>query len=618
MGYSRLISEDEDGTLQAFKTHLAEFIDPKFDEFNGRLFKTMGDGLLAEFASVIEAVQCAVAIQEGMARRNADEAQDKKIEFRIGINLGDVVVQDGDVFGDGVNVAARLEALADTGGICISRSARDQIRDRLDYGLEDWGEVAVKNIPRPVRVFRVLTDPEDAGKTTEKITGSRLGFKSLAAVILVVALVTAGAVVWWKPWASDVEAASLDQMAFPLPDIPSIAVLPFTNMSDDKDQEFFADGIAEDIITDIAKVSGIFVVARNSSFTYKGQPVKVRQISEELGVRYVLEGSVRRAGEKLRITAQLTDALKGAHLWAERYDRDVSDVFAVQSEITDHVVKALAVTLKAREHERLLQKHTTNIEAYDVFLKARRAVDKPIKKNILHGEELFKRVIELDPSFAGGYAGLSFNYSVQVRFQYGATPFEHLAQAFELANKAIELDPSYSWGYIALGGAHLANEDPDAAVEAVRKALALEPNGYEANLFIGFYLQFAGDAPLAVEHLNTSSRLSPVTTVRDLAFMQLAQFMNRNYAEVIRISEERVQKFPGGFNPTNAVFLAATFALLDKPEKAAAEVAELLEAYPGFNLSQWRYGKLWKREEDRSRLYEAAKKAGIPEFPNEH
>jgi adenylate cyclase len=359
------------------------------------------------------------------------------------------------------------------------------------------------------------------------------------------------------------------------------------------------------------------VVARNSTFTYKGQAVKIRQVAEELGVRYVLEGSVRRSQEKIRITAQLIDALKGNHIWAERYDRELKDVFSVQSEVARQVAKVLAVTLKANENERLFQKYTTSIDAYDVFLQARRFVDAPTKDNILRGEKLFSRVIELDPNFAGGYAGLAFNYSVQVRFQYSTSPSTHLARTFELAEKAIEVDSSYAWGYIALGGAHLANGDAAAAVDAMRQALTLEPNGYEANLFMGFYLQFAGEAALAVEHLLLANRLSPVVTVRDLAFMRLAQFMNRNYDEVVRISSERDRKFPGRRSTNRSVVMAATYTLLERPEQAAAIVKELLDTHPNFNLSQWKFGKLWESEENRARLYNAAKQAGIPEFPND-
>jgi adenylate cyclase len=360
------------------------------------------------------------------------------------------------------------------------------------------------------------------------------------------------------------------------------------------------------------------VVARNSTFTYKGQAVKIRQVAEELGVRYVLEGSVRRAGDKIRITAQLIDALTGNHIWAERYDRELKDVFSVQSDVARQVAKAMAVTLKANENERLYQKYTTSIDAYDVFLQARRTVDAPSRDNVLRGEKLFSRVIELDPSFAGGYAGLSFNLSVQVRFQFSDSPSSDLSRTFELAKKAIELDSSYAWGHIALAGAYLANGDANAAVNAVGQALALEPSGYEANLFMGFYLQFAGESALAVEHLLLANRLSPVVTLRDLAFLAIAHFMNRNYAESVQIYTEMYRNFPRRMRiPPIFVGSAAAYTLLERPEEAATVVKRLLETHPNFNLSQWKYGNLWKSEENRTRLYNAAKQAGIPEFPSD-
>ena len=297
--------------------------------------------------------------------------------------------------------------------------------------------------------------------------------RALIAVIAVTLIVVGSVLAWKKPWEPDVERADPTEMAFALPDKPSVAVLPFDNLSAHEDQAYFADGVTEDIITDLSQVSGLFVIARNSSFAYKAQPVKIRQVAEDLGVRYVLEGSTRRSEESIRITAQLIDALTGHHIWAERYDRELINVFAVQSEVARQVAKALAVTLKANENERLFQKYTTNIDAYGVFRQARRVVDRPAKDNSLRGEKLFSRVIELDPDFAGGYAGLSFNYSVQVRFQYTDSPSVHLERASELAHKAIETDRDYAWGYIALGGAYLANGDAKSAVDAMRHVLTI-------------------------------------------------------------------------------------------------------------------------------------------------
>ncbi len=577
--------------------------------YGGTPQELRGDALLASFNRASDAVSASLVFQNENAQKNKTLDDDIHPEVRIGIALGEVIIADGTLTGPDVVMAQRIEQLAEPGGICIQGTASETIPRRLNFEFVSLGKQQLKGFDNKVRVYAIKSRPGEKVPDPEPkaSTEARSLRKMWAAMTMVLLLGAIGLIAWLQPWQPDVERADPDKMSYALPDKPSIAVLPFDNISSDKEQEYFSDGITEDIITDISKISGIFVVARNSTFSYKGKAVKIRQVAEDLGVRYVLEGSVRRSGNQIRITAQLIDALTGNHVWADRYDRDLKDVFKVQSEVAQQVAKALAVTLKANENERLFQEYTTNIEAYDVFLQARRAVDKPSKDNILRGEKLFKQVIELDPNFAGGYAGLSFNYSVQVRFQYSTSPVIHLASAFELAEKAVEVDRSYAWGYIALGGAHLANGDADAAVDAVRQALRLEPNGYEANLFMGFYLQFAGDAARAIEHLNVAKRLSPVESVRDTSFMRLAQFMNRNYTEAVRTSP----RAPANGN----VVLAAAYSLLDEPEKATAAVKKLLDANPDFNLSQWKFGRLWKSEENRTRLYNAAKKAGVPEFP---
>ncbi|NNE62857.1 MAG: hypothetical protein HKN34_02130 [Gammaproteobacteria bacterium] len=577
--------------------------------YGGSLQELRGDALLATFNRASDAVSASLVFQNENAHQNETFDDDIRPEVRIGIALGEVIIADGTLTGPDVVLAQRIEQLAEPGGICIQGTASETIPRRLNFEFVSLGKQQLKGFDNSVRVYTAKLSPGEKVPEPEPIESieARSPGKKRAIMAIALLLFATGFIAWLQPWQTDVERADPDKMSYALPDKPSIAVLPFDNISSDKEQEYFSDGITEDIITDISKISGLFVVARNSTFSYKGKAVKVRQVAEELGVRYVLEGSVRRSGDQIRITAQLIDALTGNHVWADRYDRNIENVFKVQSEVAQQVAKALAVTLKANENERLFQQYTTNIDAHDVFLKARRTVDQPSKENILRGEKLFKQVIELDPDFAGGYAGLSFNYSVQVRFQYTSSPSTHLADAFALAKKAIEIDPSYTWGYIALGGAHLANVDADAAVDAVRQALLLEPNGYEANLFMGFYLQFAGDAARAVEHLQVAKRLSPVESVRDRAFMSLAQFMNRNYAEKVRIST--------GSTPNANVVLAAAYSLLDEPDKAAEVANKLLDANPDFNLSQWKFGKLWKLEENRTRLYNAAMKAGIPEFP---
>ena len=612
-GYSRLVAADEEGTLAALRSHRTELIDPKIAEFRGRIANTAGDSLLIEFPSVVEALRCAVDVQRGMLARNASIPADRRIMLRVGINLGDVIEQDGDLLGDGVNVAARLESLAEPGGICLSRAARDQVRDRMEILLDDMGNIDVKNIPRPIRAFRVLPEGERPKVQRIKAVNARGGFGILA-VVAAAALLTLGAVlIWLEPWQTKVEAASMDRMAFTLPDKPSIAVLPFTNLSNDESQDFFADGITEDIITDISKVSGIFVVAPHSTRGYKDKDLRIGSVAEELGVRYVLRGSVRRAGGKIRVTAQLIDAIRGAHLWADRYDRDLEDVFAVQSELTRRVVKAMEVTLKAREQDRILQKHVTNIEAYDAFLQARSIVEVPTRENILKGEELFKKTIELDPSFAGGFAGLSFNHSVKARFGYTSSPQEEVEQALALARRAIEVDSEFAWSHIALAGAYLANHEQDKAVDAMRQALAIQPGGYETNLFMSFYLIFAGKSELAVKHAEIADSLSRVPTYRGLIFLGMAYFQNRQYAESEAIWEKMIKSIGVVEHDSFHVFLAATQAALNRMDAANTTVSRFLRINPDFRISNWRYLESVKSEEYRERLRKLAVRAGIPE-----
>ncbi len=338
VGYSRLMEADEESTVRSLNA-CRRVIDGLVADHRGRVFGSAGDSVIAEFPSPVEAVRCAVDIQRELEAHNVDLSEDRRMRLRIGVNLGDVIVEGDDLLGDGVNIAARLETLADAGGICLSRPVFDQIKKPLDLGCEYLGEHEVKNIAEPIQVYRVLTEPEAAGKIIDETKRATQSWKRIAlAAAVVVLIAVAGVGLWLRPWKATVEPASVERMAHPLPDRPSIAVLPFTNMSDDPAQEYFADGMTEDLITDLSKVSGLFVIARNSVFTYKGKAIEVRQVAEDLGVRYVLEGSVRRAGEQVRINAQLIDATTGGHLWAERYDGSLADIFGLQDQVARKIV----------------------------------------------------------------------------------------------------------------------------------------------------------------------------------------------------------------------------------------------------------------------------------------
>jgi adenylate cyclase len=463
-GYSRLIGANEGGTLRWLASVRAELTDPKIAEHHGRIVKTMGDGLLVEFASVIDALRCAVEVQTAMAERNTAVAADDRIEFRIGINVGDVVVEDGDIFGDGVNVAARLEGLAEPGGICVSARVQEDAAGRLDLTFEDLGEQQLKNIARPVRVYHVLA----AGNSS-----------------------------------------AVTRPALALPDKPSIAVLPFANMSGDPEQEYFADGMVEEIITALGRIRWLFVIARNSTFTYKGQPVDVKEVGRELGVRYVLEGSVRKAGERVRITAQLIDALNGTHLWADRFDGSLEDVFELQDKVAIGVAAVIEPTLEASEIDRSGRRPTNDLTAYDLYLRALPILlSFPSRERVLEAFGLLDHAIARDPGYGPALALVSFGY---VRFyDWGEAPDADRRKVVECARRALAAaddDP----GVLATAAFALAffGEDIGTQIAFVDRALALNPSFARGWYLSGPLRVWAGQPELAIEHVERSLRLSP-------------------------------------------------------------------------------------------------------------
>ena len=431
VGYSRLMGANEVGTLNALNDRRGEVWEPAIADHNGRIVKLTGDGLLAEFASVVGAVECAARIQQEMRARNCDLPEDRRIDLRIGINLGDIIVQDDDIFGEGVNVAARLEGVAEPGGVAISQSARDQVGNRLDFRFDDRGEVELKNIDRPVRVFDLVLEATEPGISQE-----------------------------------------------PLPDKPSIAVLPFTNMSDDATQEFFSDGMTEDIITDLSKISGLFVIGRNNSFTYKGKTVQLQQAARELGVKYLLEGSVRKVGDRVRVTGQLIEGANGGHVWAERYDRDLTDIFAIQDEITRAIVEQLKIHLMPAEKKAISQNPTDNVEAYTFYLKGREFFHNLTKWFVELARQMFVKAVEVDPGFARAYAGIA-NCDARLAGSYGA-PLD-VEEILATADKAIALDPGLAEAHAARGHALGNSNRWDEGEQAFEKALALDPNSFDAN-----------------------------------------------------------------------------------------------------------------------------------------
>jgi len=502
-GYSRLMGEDEEWsvrTLQGYKNVMGNLI----QQHRGRVVDAIGDNLMAEFASVVDAVQCGVEIQQVLRAKNALLPENRRMEFRIGINLGDVIEEGERIYGDGVNIAARLEGLAEAGGICISESAYQQIENKLPLKYEDLGEHQFKNIAKPVRVYRAQIEPEAASGEKAKTRQ----WQRYAIGLVVILIVVVAALVIWKIYTPPV--ASKEKMAFPLPDKPSIAVLPFTNMSGDPQQEYFSDGLTEEIITALGKVPKLFVIARNSTFTYKGKPVKVQQVSEELGVRYVLEGSVRKDGNNIRITAQLIDALTGNHLWAERYDRNLKDIFAVQDEITKKIITAMQVQLTEGEQAQASARGTNNLEAYLKFLQARELTQRLNPESNALAKQLAEEVIALDPKYARGYTVLANTHQVDVWLGTSKSPKDSIEKSIELLQKAIILDDTNAFAHGMLGWLFSMTGQHDKAVAQGEKAVALNPNSADSHAWFGKILTFASRYEESIAELKTAIRLNPI------------------------------------------------------------------------------------------------------------
>jgi adenylate cyclase len=565
-GYSRLIGVDEEGTIERFQAHRRELFDPKIAEHQGRIVKMTGDGFLVEFASPVRAVRCAIEIQQGMADRNADVREDRRIEFRIGINLGDIVVEDGDIYGDCVNVAARLEGIAEPGTAYISRSVREFIQDRAEIVPEDLGEKVLKNIAAPVRVFRVAP----LGLATDRAPAG-------------------------PP---------------PVPDKPSIAVLPFMNMSSDIEQEFFSDGITEDLITDLSKVSGLFVIARNSSFAYKGRSVKVQDIARDLGVRFVLEGSIRKAGNRVRITAQLIDATNGGHVWAERFDRDLTDIFETQDEVVEKIVGVLSVTLTKREEERIARRGTSNLQAYEFWLRGREAMSRSTRNSVAEARALHRKAIEEDPHFATAHAGLALVGISEYASGWTADPAQALDESERWARRALELDPQEPVSHMALGNVLLWRRQHDAALAEFRQMTALDPNFAQGHMATGLGLTYAGQPAEALEAFGFAMRLDPHYPAIVLHFVAQAHFALGDYDAASKLLRERIARNPT--TDSSRLLLAACYGHLGQLDEARAVWAEMLAINPDISLPQRERVLPYKDARDFRRIVEGLNKAGLP------
>jgi adenylate cyclase len=569
-GYSRLMGEDEVGTIRTLNIY-KEVMTNLIQQHHGRVVDSPGDNLLAEFASVVDAVQCAAEIQKELKVRNYELPEKRRMEFRIGVNLGDVIEEENKIYGDGVNIAARLESLSEAGGVCISGTAYDHVENKLFLGYEYLGEQSVKNIARPVRVYRVLMEP---GAVARRFS----------------------------------EVASKEKMVFPLPDKPSIAVLPFVNMSDDPKQEFFSDGMTEEIITALSKNPYLFVIARQSTFAYKGKPVKVKQVSEELGVRYVLEGSVRRSGEKIRITAQLIDAMTGYHLWAERYDRDLKEIFALQDEITMKILQSIRVKLMDGE-QALRGKPPRNLEAYLKLLQTQEYLYRFSNEGNIMAKQLAEEAIALDPEFAGAYYALAGAHMMDVWFGSNKSPKESLDKAVELAQKAISLDPNDPRHYALLGNVYVMKRNYDKAIAEGEKAVALDPGGADVHAWLGMSLNYADKPKEAIPLFEKAIRLNPNGPTWYFHNFGHSYRMMGQYQEAITQYKKALRVAPN--NIWAHLSIAATYSLLGRDEEACAEAEEVLRMNPKFSLEYFAKALPFKNQAQIDCYIEALRKAGL-------
>jgi adenylate cyclase len=568
VGYSRMMAADEAGTLAALKRHRETVFDPAVAAHKGRVVKLIGDGTIVEFASVIDAVNCALSVQRPAEQAPDQRASQAAIVLRIGINLGDVIMEGDDLYGDGVNIAARLEPLAEPGGICISSIVNESIGNRIDVRFQDGGDITVKNIDRPIRVWR------------------------------------------WHPSITAVPSPSIAPNPGPNGTRQSIAVLPFTNMSGDPEQEYFSDGISEDIITDLSKIAGLTVIARNSSFTYKGRSVDVREIGRELGVRSVLEGSIRRAGQRVRITAQLIDATSGSHLWAERYDRDLTDIFAVQDEVTTQIVGALKVTLSPAEKARLVEKEPSNIAAYDCVLRGREIMlgkDKN-RETFVEAVTYFKKALELDANYSQAYASLGFAHMFDYQNRWSDDPDRSLKLAREYSQKAIDNDPNEPMAHGAAALTAIFERDFDRAQAEVDRTLALNPSSALAHNLLGTIRSYSGRPLEAIPAIEQAMRLDPAFRPQFLHFLGIAYLLAGKYETAAAMLRQRILLVPN--TDFSRAVLAATLGHLGEIEEARRVWAELMKINPKFSFSAY-IGRQPMRPDDAERVVAGLAKTGL-------
>lgn len=610
-GYCRLTGSDEEGTHRSLSTSL-DFITSAVKGRGGRVIHYAGDAVLAEFSSVFVAIECAVELQRELAKRNLDVEAERRLLYRIGINLGDVIVDRDDIYGDSVNVAARLESLAEPGGICVSAKVREEIGNKHDLTFVDMGEQKVKNIAEPIRTYRVRMDFDAIG--TEAEAPSSILWRWAAPATILVLLAITAIFFWFKPWTPSNQIASEANMAFPLPDKPSIAVLPFDNLSDDPQQAYFADGITEDIITTLSRMPFLFVIARNSTFVYKGRPVRVQQVAEELGVRYVLEGSVQRAGGKVRITAQLIDALSGNHLWAERYDRELKDLFALQDEITHEIAIALQVKLTLGEQVHVWRKSVTSIESWNFIAQGMEQMYHFVKAKNARARELFEKAVKAEPMSAMAHALIGWTHWMDAQNGWSESKEKSIEHSFNQAKKAYALNDSSPDVHALMGAIALIRRDYETAIAEAEKAVSLNTNHATNTALLGMILHNSARAEEAISRLKTAMRLSPYYPNWYLSNLAWAYMGAGQFELAINAFMRYKDREPEPTHKASAyIGMALALDNLGHEEEARSEVVKAAAVFPKISATHFIDGSLHIDQAALEASASTLRRLGLPE-----
>ena len=610
VGYSRLMGDDEEATIRTL-TEYREIITTQVNQHKGRVVDSPGDNVLAEFASVVDAVRCAVETQKQIAERNADLPENRRMRFRIGVNLGDIVDEGDRIYGDGVNIAARLESLAEAGGICISGTAFDHVKGKLEVGYKYFGEQNVKNIKEPVRIYKMLLAPDDAGKIIGE-KKSRPGQKKWTTVAVAAMLILlAGAFTIWNYY---FRPQVKENAVTALPENPSIAVLPFDNLSGDPDQDYLADGITENIITALSKMPEMFVIARNSVFTYKSKPIKVQKVAEDLGIRYVLEGSIQKANNRFRITGQLIDATTGHHLWAEQYDRVFEDLFAVQDEITLAIVLSLQVKLTEGEQARLRHRSTDNLQAWFHAVKGYSFYERITKDDNAKARELFEKAVQLDPEYAWAWAMIGATYFIDTRYGWHSPREESEKKMIEYAQKAMKLDDSIPDVHALMASTHIWKKEHDEAIAIVEKSIAINPNSAENHAELGMYYRYAGRFEDSIRMTEKAIRLHPYYPDWYLYNLEYSYYYLEQYEKAIEIAKKHLKLIEnrGGTDTFwQHLILAQNYIRLGQEKEARYHATEALKKNPEYTFKWEREGSMYKDPALIEQQIEDLRKAGL-------